>query len=76
MTRRNHLDLYPRGIAKQSAIHFGNKVDSLDYSELANLVGGYGKRVDDAAELQHAIKEALEATSNGRPAILNVAMSR
>jgi acetolactate synthase-1/2/3 large subunit len=39
--RRNHLELYPHGVAKQSKIHFGNKVDSLDYAELANLVGGY-----------------------------------
>jgi acetolactate synthase-1/2/3 large subunit len=74
--RRNHLDLYPRGIAKQSEIHFGNKVDSLDYAELAKLMDGHGRRVEDAAELQHAIEEALEATSKGRLAILNVVLSR
>jgi acetolactate synthase-1/2/3 large subunit len=74
--RRNHLELYPRGIAKQSGVHFGNKVDSLDYAELARLVGGYGRRVEEAADLQRAIEEAFEATSQGRPAILNVVMSR
>jgi acetolactate synthase-1/2/3 large subunit len=74
--RRNHLELYPRGIAKQSEIHFGNKIDSVDYAELAKLVDGFGRRVDDVAELQPAIGEALEATKMGRTAILNVLMSR
>jgi acetolactate synthase-1/2/3 large subunit len=74
--KRNHLDLYPRGVAKQTGIHFGNKVDTLDYAELAKLFGGFGKRVDDAAELKQVLGEALEATRAGKPVVLNVVMSR
>jgi acetolactate synthase-1/2/3 large subunit len=74
--KRNHLDLYPRGIAKQTGIHYGNKVDTFDYAELAKLFGGFGRRVDDATELKQVLAEALDATRNGTPAVLNVVMSR
>ena len=74
--KRNHLDLYPRGVAKQTGIHYGNKVDTFDYAELAKLFGGFGKRIDDAAELKQVLGEALAATRAGKPAVLNVVMSR
>jgi hypothetical protein len=56
--KRNHLALYPNGLAKQTGIHHGNKIDSLDYAELAKAFGGFGRRVEDAADLPGAIDEA------------------
>ena len=50
--KRNHLALYPNGLAKQTGLHHGNKVDSLDYAEIAKAFGGFGRRVDDAADLR------------------------
>lgn len=74
--KRNHLALYPGGLAKQTGIHFGNKIDSLDYAEIAKAFGGFGCRVDDAADLATAIKDALAATKAGQTAILDVMMAR
>jgi acetolactate synthase-1/2/3 large subunit len=59
--KRNHLELHPRGIAKQTGIHFGSKVDTFDYAGLATLFEGFGKTVNDAAELKQMLGEALEA---------------
>ena len=74
--KRNHLSLYPNGVAKQTGIHHGNKVDSLDFAGLAPLFDGFGKRVDDATDLRDAIKNALASVNAGKTALLNVMMSR
>lgn len=74
--KRNHLDLYPRGISKRTGIYFGNRIDSFDYAEIANVFKGFGRRVEDAAALKQALLDAVEATRNGRLAVLDVAMSR
>jgi thiamine pyrophosphate-dependent acetolactate synthase large subunit-like protein len=74
--RRNHLALYPGGLAKQTGIHHGNKLDSLDYAELAKTFGGFGRRIGDAAELPGALREALAAIKDGSTAILDVEMTR
>ena len=74
--KRNHLSLYPNGVAKQTGIHHGNRVDSLDFAGLAALFDGFGKRVDDATDLRDAIKNALASVNAGKTAILNVVMAR
>lgn len=74
--KRNHLALYPNGLAKETGIHHGNKIDSLDYAELAKAFGGFGRRVEDAADLPGAIKEALAAINAGTTAILDVVLAR
>jgi acetolactate synthase I/II/III large subunit len=74
--RRNHLALYPNGVAKETGIHYGNKVDPLAYAELASAFGGFGRRVDDAAELPGAIRDAFAAVKGGRTAILDLMMTR
>jgi acetolactate synthase-1/2/3 large subunit len=74
--KRNHLALYPNGLAKQTGLHFGNKVDSLDYAEIAKAFGGFGRRVDDASDLAKAINDALAAVNAGQTAILDVVMAR
>lgn len=74
--KRNHLALYPSGLAKQTGIHHGNKLDSLDYAELAKAFGGFGRRVADAAELPGAVRDARAAIKAGTTAILDVEMVR
>jgi thiamine pyrophosphate-dependent acetolactate synthase large subunit-like protein len=74
--RRNHMEFYPQGIAKQTGIHYGAKVDSLDYSGLAALFDGFGRRVDEAADLQAALAEARDANRMGKVSIINVELAR
>lgn len=74
--KRNHLSLYPNGVAKQTGIHYGNKVDGFDFAGLASLFDGFGKRVDDAADLRAAITDALASVKSGKLAVLNVMLSR
>src|SRR5581483_8617208 len=73
--KRNHLDYYPNGLAKQTGIHHGVRTDSPDFAEVAPLFGGFGRRVDDGAALAEAIEDALAAVQSGKTAILNVMMS-
>ena len=41
-----------------------------NYADFAKALGGFGERVTDAAEIVPAIKRGIEATRNGRPALL------
>jgi acetolactate synthase-1/2/3 large subunit len=74
--KRNHLALYPAGLAKQTGIHHGTTVNSLDYSEVSRTFGGFGRRVTDAADLADAIRQARAATESGQAAILDLMMAR
>lgn len=74
--KREHLALYPNGVAKQTGIYHGTRVDSLNFAALAPLFDGFGQRVDEAGELREAIANALAAVKSGKTAILNVMMSR
>lgn len=44
-------------------------------ANLAEIVGGYGERVDDPTELAGAIESGLTAIENGDPAILDVQLA-
>ena len=68
----NHRDYYPDGVGAGSDIWPGHPITELDYAELVQPFGGFGRRVETMAELPAAIDEALEAVSGGRTAILNV----
>jgi acetolactate synthase-1/2/3 large subunit len=74
--RRNHLELYPEGVAKQTGIHFGSRVDGFDYAALAPLFGGTGRRIAEAAELPGALADALQASRTGKLVILDVMLTR
>jgi acetolactate synthase-1/2/3 large subunit len=74
--RANHLSYYPDGTGKQNEIFPGHGIDAPDFADLAALYGGWGKRVEDPAELDAALKEGMEAVKGGRTAILNVIIGR
>ncbi len=74
--KQNHLDYYPDGVAKQHNLFYGAPVGGPDYATLGAPFGGWGRRVEDPAELIPAIREAYAATKDGRTAILNVVLNR
>jgi acetolactate synthase-1/2/3 large subunit len=70
-----HLSFYPEGAAAQSGIFHGVDIPGPNYAELAAPFGGYGERVEDPRRLKSAIEDGLAAVSEGRVAILDVALS-
>jgi acetolactate synthase-1/2/3 large subunit len=74
--KNNQLEYYPDGTGKQHGIYPGTPIKGPDYGELAKPFGGWGRKVEDPAELAGAIKEGLAAVERGQVAILNVVLSR
>jgi len=72
--KKEHHAFYPDGVSAANNLYYGHPVTSYAYEETARLFGGYGKRVEDPAELTGALKEGLAAIESGRTAILNVAV--
>ena len=70
-----HLSFYPDGDAAKSGIFHGVDIPGPDYQQLASPFGGHGERVEDPKRLHGAIKDGLAAVSEGRVAILDVALS-
>ena len=73
--KKNHLDYYPDGVAKQHDLFYGAPVGGPDYAVLGEPFGAWGRKVETAGDLVPAIREALAATKDGRTAILNVVLS-
>jgi acetolactate synthase-1/2/3 large subunit len=74
--RANHLSYYPDGTAKQNDLYLGHTINGPDYAELIGPFGGFGRKVEDPAELDDALREGLAAVQEGRTAILNVVLCR
>jgi acetolactate synthase-1/2/3 large subunit len=74
--RENHLDYYPDGVSKQHGIYYGAPVNGPDYAVLGAPFGGWGRKVEDPAQLVPALRDAHAATREGRTAILNVVLNR
>ncbi len=70
--KKEHQNFYPDGVSTQNDIFYGSEITDLDYEELVKPFGGFGRRVDDPAELSDALTEGLAAVAEGRTAILNV----
>jgi thiamine pyrophosphate-dependent acetolactate synthase large subunit-like protein len=71
-----HLHHYPDGVAREADIWHGVTIDGPDYAELGRPFGFYGRKVETAAELPGAIRDALRAVNNGNSAILNVVLNQ
>ncbi|GAA1468993.1 thiamine pyrophosphate-binding protein [Microbacterium thalassium] len=75
--KMNHLRFYPQGAAVQTENHLG--VDLSTQPELSAFAAPfdmYHAAVDDPAELDRVLGEALAAVTSGTTAVLNVAVSR
>ncbi len=68
----NQRDYYPDGVAAANGLWYGQPVTDLDYAELVQPFGGFGRRVEAMADLPGAVDEALAAVAGGQTAILNV----
>ena len=60
---------YEKNIPRASEL-FRTKYLSGNYSEVARGLGAHSKRVEQPGEIIPAIEEAIEATRNGKPALL------
>ena len=72
--KKEHHAFYPDGVSAANDLFYGEPVTDLDYAEIAKLFGGFGRRVDDPAELPAVLKEAQAAVEGGTTAIVNVAV--
>ena len=70
--KKEHQAFYPDGVSVQNEIYRGHEITDLAYEELVAPFGGFGRRVEDPAELPKALREAAAAVEHGRTAIVNV----
>ena len=72
--KNNQLAYYPDGTGAEHGLFYGAPIDGPDYAELVAPFGGFGRRVEDPAELKSALREGLAAVEDGRTAIINVVL--
>ena len=70
--KKEHHAFYPDGVSAANDLYYGEPVTGLDYAEIPKLFGGFGRRVENLADLPAALKDGLAATEGGKTAILNV----
>ena len=70
--KNEHHAFYPDGVSAQNDLFYGEPITDLDYAEIPKLFGGFGRRVENLADLPAALKDGLAAVEDGRTAILNV----
>jgi acetolactate synthase-1/2/3 large subunit len=51
-------------------------VPSPEYGLVAKACGGYGRTVDDPDDVPHALKEAMNHLSQGKPAVVDVRLAK
>jgi acetolactate synthase-1/2/3 large subunit len=67
------MAMYPQGrAAKVDLMPLVDLGPAPDYEKIMQACGGMGEKVDDPAQLQGALRRALEANDRGIPALLNV----
>ena len=74
--RGNHLAYYPDGVAARSNVWHGVDIPGPDYAKLVEPFGGYGERVEDPAQLAQALRNGLDAVSEGRIALIDVILNK
>jgi acetolactate synthase-1/2/3 large subunit len=74
--KNEHQAFYPDGVSASNDLFYGEPITDLDYAELPKLFGGFGRRVENLADLPAALKDGLAATENGQTAIINVMVDR
>ncbi|MBB4140498.1 thiamine pyrophosphate-binding protein [Microbacterium invictum] len=75
--KMNHLRFYPQGAAVQTDNHLGvDLATQPDLSAFAAPFGMYAAEVDDLAQLDRVLAEAVAAVKGGTTAVVNVAVTR
>jgi len=72
--RQNQLSYYPQGVGAKNRLFYGEPVNEFAYEELPKLFGGFGARVEDAAQLRPALEQASAAVKEGKIALVNVSL--
>jgi acetolactate synthase-1/2/3 large subunit len=67
-----HLKMYPKGTAVDTNTFHGTHINAPDFAMVAQSVGGYGARVEDPEKLVGALRAGLQATRDGKPAVIDV----
>ena len=70
--KKEHHAFYPDGVSAANDLFYGEPVTDLDYAEIPKLFGGFGRRVENLADLPAALRDGLAAIEGGKTAILNV----
>jgi acetolactate synthase-1/2/3 large subunit len=71
--RQSTLDVYPDGKAsKANAMPLTELKPSPDFEKVVETCGGYGEKVETAADVMPALKRALDKVRSGTPVTLNV----
>ncbi|MCC2098246.1 MAG: hypothetical protein KDJ29_15220, partial [Hyphomicrobiales bacterium] len=70
-----HLKMYPKGTAVDTDTYHGTHINAPDFVMVAESIGGYGELVDDPAKLEDALRRGLQATREGRPAVIDVRLA-
>jgi acetolactate synthase I/II/III large subunit len=71
-----HLHHYPDGVAQEAQMWHGVTIDGPDYAELGKPFGLPGQKIEHAAALPDAIRNAMRQVEDGKTTILNVVLSR
>lgn len=73
--RQSTLSVYPDGAAaKANAMPLQDLNPSPDFEKVIESCGGYGEKVENPAELEAALRRALDMVRSGTQALLNVAV--
>lgn len=73
---RSTLGMYPDGLAsKEDIMPLVSLGDSPEYDQIMNACGGHGEKVDNADDLEAALRRCLEANQQGKPALINLIAS-
>lgn len=71
-----HRKMYPDGTAVESDTFYGTQINAPDMTKVAESVGGYGEQVTEPDALCDALRNGLAAVEEGRPAIVDVVLSK
>ncbi len=70
---RSTLGMYPDGLAsREELMPLVSLGTSPEYQMIMEACGGYGEKVDDPTQLEAALRRALRANAEGRPALVNI----
>ncbi|MDC0033397.1 thiamine pyrophosphate-binding protein [Alphaproteobacteria bacterium] len=67
-----HLQMYPDGTAVDTDTYHGTHINAPDFTKVAEAFGAYGEQVTDPEDLEAALARGLQATKEGKSAILDV----
>ncbi len=73
---RSTLGMYPDGLAsKEPIMPLVSLGDSPEYDKIMEACGGHGEKVDNANDLEAALRRCLDANGKGKAALINLIAS-